>query len=94
MFDVGAASCGANCFDQAFKGIAVPPTSLGYLAGFLSIGFAIVWLMPTTQSSTARLREVGGSAAWMAAGALLFLVSSLAIVNASHQSSEFIYFNF
>jgi hypothetical protein len=24
----------------------------------------------------------------------LFLVSSLAIVNASHQSSEFIYFNF
>jgi alginate O-acetyltransferase complex protein AlgI len=94
MFDVGAASCGANCFDQAFKGIAVPPTSLGYLAGFLSIGFAIVWLMPTTQSSTARLREVGGSAAWMAAGALLFLISSLAVVNASHQSSEFIYFNF
>jgi hypothetical protein len=30
----------------------------------------------------------------MVAGALLFLVSSLAVVNASHHSSEFIYFNF
>jgi alginate O-acetyltransferase complex protein AlgI len=94
MFRFEVHGCGPDCFDQVFRGIAVPPTSFGYLAGFLAIGFAIVWLTPTTQSSTRQLREAGHSAAWLAAGALVFLISSLAVVNASHQSSEFIYFNF
>jgi D-alanyl-lipoteichoic acid acyltransferase DltB (MBOAT superfamily) len=94
MFRFDTTPCGANCFDQAFRGIAVPPTSLRFIAGFLSIGFAIVWLMPTTQATTRQLRETPHSGAWLAAGSLVFLISSLAVINASHQSSEFIYFNF
>jgi alginate O-acetyltransferase complex protein AlgI len=94
MFHIDGSPCGPHCLDHAFAGLSVPPTSPGYLMSFFAAGFAIVWLMPTTQRTAGRLREVGHSAAWAAAGAFIFLVSSLAVINASHQISEFIYFNF
>jgi alginate O-acetyltransferase complex protein AlgI len=86
--------CAGNCFDALYRGIPIPPTSFGYLGGFLAAGFAVVWLTPTSQSSTRRMLDVRGSTAWLFSGALVFCVALLAIINASHQSSEFIYFNF
>ena len=72
----------------------LPPSSPGYVAAMFAVAFAIVWLAPTTQDLTARLAAERRDAAWVASGALLFAVGLLAIVNASHQISEFIYFNF
>jgi alginate O-acetyltransferase complex protein AlgI len=86
--------CGANCFDEVFRDLRIPPTSFGYLGGFFLAGFAVVWFLPTSQASTRHMLEVRGNRAWIFAGALLFCVSLLAVINASHSSSEFIYFNF
>jgi hypothetical protein len=94
MFLIDTPPCGSSCLDNAFAGLSIPPTSPGYLVSFFAVGFAIVWLLPTTQDSVRRLEEVADSAAWVAAGALIFMISSLAVINASHQISEFIYFNF
>ena len=86
--------CGTNCFETVFRNIRVPPTSFGYLGAFFVCGFAIVWTLPTTQACSNRMLEVSGRPAWLASGALLFCVALLAFVNASHATSEFIYFNF
>jgi hypothetical protein len=86
--------CGANCFDEVFRDLRIPPTSFGYLGGFFLAGFAVVWLLPTSQASTRHMLDVRGNRAWIFAGALLFCVALLAVINASHSSSEFIYFNF
>jgi alginate O-acetyltransferase complex protein AlgI len=81
-------------FEAVFRGIAVPPTSWAFLGLFLGAGYAICWLLPTSQSLTARLASERRPAAWVYAGMLLFGVSLLAVINASHRVSEFIYFNF
>jgi alginate O-acetyltransferase complex protein AlgI len=94
MVRIGDAHCPANCFEETFRGIPIPPTSFGYLGAFFLVGFSIVWLLPTSQTSTQHMRAIDGQTAWTFAGALLFCVSLLAIINASHQTSEFIYFNF
>jgi alginate O-acetyltransferase complex protein AlgI len=94
MFSFRTTPCSAGCFDQVFRGIVLPPTSFGYLGGFFLVGFALVWLTPTSQDTTQRMRNIEGRRAWLLAGALLFAVALLAVINASHQRSEFIYFNF
>jgi hypothetical protein len=81
-------------FAATFRDIEVPPTSFGYLGGFLAVGFAIVWLLPTTQVIVAHIAALKGRRAWFWIGALLFGVALLAAINASNNSSEFIYFNF
>jgi alginate O-acetyltransferase complex protein AlgI len=86
--------CTTTCFEQIFRGLPVPPTSLGYLGGIFLAGFAIVWLLPNSQASTERLAQVRGSVAWFWSGALIFFIVLLTLINASHRSSEFIYFNF
>jgi len=86
--------CTSNCFDQDFRGLAVPPTSFGYLGGFFLLGFAIVWLLPNTQTCMQQLLNVRGLSARTLCGALLFFILLLAMINASHRASEFIYFNF
>src|SRR6202020_2548344 len=82
--------CSGGCFDEIFRGILIPPTSFGYLGGFFLVGFALVWLTPTSQDTTQRMRNIEGRTAWLIAGALLFCVSLFAVINASHQRSEFI----
>jgi alginate O-acetyltransferase complex protein AlgI len=84
----------ADCFEQDFRGLAVPPTSFGYLAAFFGVGFCIVWLLPNSQDSSQHLNGIRSNAAWTIGGALLFVIALLAIINASHRTSEFIYFNF
>lgn len=81
-------------FETVFRGIAVPPTSWAFLGAFLAAGYAICWLLPTSQSLTERLGSERRPAAWVYAGMLMFGVSLLAVINASHRVSEFIYFNF
>ena len=81
-------------FAATFREIEVPPTSFQYLGGFLAVGFAIVWLLPTTQVIVPHIAAVKGRRAWFYIGALLFGVGLLAAINASNNSSEFIYFNF
>jgi alginate O-acetyltransferase complex protein AlgI len=81
-------------FAATFRDIEVPPTSFEYLGGFLAVGFAIVWLLPTTQVIVPHIAAVKGRRAWFYIGALLFGVALLAAINASNNSSEFIYFNF
>ena len=81
-------------FAATFREIEVPPTSFQYLGGFLAVGFAIVWLLPTTQVIVPHIAAVKGRRAWFYIGALLFGVGLLAAINASNDSSEFIYFNF
>jgi alginate O-acetyltransferase complex protein AlgI len=81
-------------FAATFRDIEVPPTSFGYLGGFLAAGFAIVWLLPTTQVMVPHIAVVKGRRAWFYIGVLLFGVALLAAINASNNSSEFIYFNF
>jgi len=88
------AQCAPGCFDRLYARLSVPPTSLGYLGAFFLAGFAIVWLLPTSQACARRLERIDGSMAWFSSGALLCLVALLALINASHRSSEFIYFNF
>jgi hypothetical protein len=88
------AQCAPNCFAQVYGGLSVPPTSLGYLGAFFLAGYVIVWLLPTSQAFARRFERSGGSVAWFSSGALLFFVALLALINASHRSSEFIYFNF
>jgi alginate O-acetyltransferase complex protein AlgI len=86
--------CAADCFEQTFNGLAVPPTSFGYLGAFFLVGFSIVWLLPNSQDSSQRLLWVRSNAAWTFCGGFLFIIALLAIINASHRTSEFIYFNF
>lgn len=94
MIHIEPTHCKAGCFDDVFRDVRIPPTSFGYLGAFFLVGFAVVWLLPTTQASAQQLLNVRGNAAWVFAGALLLCVSLLAIINASHSSAEFIYFNF
>jgi alginate O-acetyltransferase complex protein AlgI len=90
--------CAPSCFDKIYGGLAVPPTSLEYLGAFFLAGFVIVWLLPNSQECARRFERaagsVAGSVASLSSGALLFFVALLALINASHRSSEFIYFNF
>ena len=86
--------CARDCYADTFKGFVVPPTSFGYLGLFFAIGFALVWLFPTSQATTQRLLKVHGVAAWVTVGFFLACISLLAMINASHHTSEFIYFNF
>jgi alginate O-acetyltransferase complex protein AlgI len=86
--------CAGDCIASVFGGIAVPPTSAAYLLGFFGSGFALVWLFPTSQSLAERAAEARGNAAWFLVGLLVFFVALLAIINSSHHTSEFIYFNF
>jgi alginate O-acetyltransferase complex protein AlgI len=88
------ASVADGGFAEAYRGVQIPPSSPGYLAGMFAVAFAIVWLFPTSQELIERLSAGRRDAAWTASGALLFAVGLLAIINASHQVSEFIYFNF
>jgi alginate O-acetyltransferase complex protein AlgI len=88
------ARCAPNCFDHVYGGLSVPPTSVGYLGAFFLAGFMIVWLLPTSQACAVRFERTGGGLAWFSSGGLLFFVALLALINASHRSSEFIYFNF
>jgi alginate O-acetyltransferase complex protein AlgI len=94
MFSFRTTPCSSGCFEQIFRGIVLPPTSFGYLGGFFLVGFALVWLTPTSQATTQRMRNLEGRTAWLLAGALLCGVALFAVINASHQRSEFIYFNF
>jgi alginate O-acetyltransferase complex protein AlgI len=81
-------------FESVFRGIALPPTSWAYLGSFLAAGYAICWFLPTSQSLTERVSGAREHTAWVYAGMLLFGVLLIAVVNASHRVSEFIYFNF
>ena len=89
-----AATPPARTFAATFAGIEVPPTSFAYLGGFMAAGFAIVWLFPTTQAIVPRFEGMQGRRAWFCIGMLLFGIALLAAINASNNSSEFIYFNF
>ncbi len=80
-------------FNDAFRGVVVPPNP-HYLIGMLLLGYLIVWLLPTSQDLAERAPEARPGAAWVASGSLLFVVGLLAVINASHRVSEFIYFNF
>ena len=86
--------CSADCFADLYGNIPIPPTSLGYLCAFFGCGFALVWLFPTSQALTERLVKVRIELAWLASGALIGGIALLAIINVSHRTSEFIYFNF
>jgi hypothetical protein len=86
--------CASDCFADIYRGISIPQVSLGYLCAFFTCGFALVWLFPTSQALTLRMRDVQGAMAWFFSGALLFCIVLLAIVSSSHHTSEFIYFNF
>jgi alginate O-acetyltransferase complex protein AlgI len=77
-----------------FAGMAIPPVSLTYAVAFFALGFAIVWLCPTTQVLVARFGQIDRRGAAFAAGALAFCVLLCAVMNSSHHNSEFIYFNF
>jgi D-alanyl-lipoteichoic acid acyltransferase DltB (MBOAT superfamily) len=94
MFSMEPQAVRTRTFAATFQGIDVPPTSFAYLGGFLAVGFAIVWLMPTTQVLVPHVAAMKGRRAWFCIGALLFGVALLAAINASNNSSEFIYFNF
>jgi alginate O-acetyltransferase complex protein AlgI len=93
MFAVGSTPA-PGTFAATFAGMEVPPTSFEYLGGFMAAGFAIVWLFPTTQSIIPRFERMQGRRAWFCMGILLFGIGLLAAINASNNSSEFIYFNF
>ncbi len=86
--------CSADCFAEVYGDIAIPWTSPGYLCAFFASGFALVWLFPTSQAMTERLLKVRLESAWICSGALLACIALLAIINTSHHTSEFIYFNF
>ena len=94
MLRIGPMHCTARCFESAFGSLPIPPTSFAYLGGLFSAGFIIVWLFPTSQDLTQRVLEIRGNVVWAVCGALLFCIALLALINASHASSEFIYFNF
>jgi hypothetical protein len=81
-------------FAHVYHGLQIPPTSFAYLGAFLGFGFLIVWLLPTTQVLAQRATAIQGRLAWLCMGALLFCIALLAVINASHSTSEFIYFNF
>jgi alginate O-acetyltransferase complex protein AlgI len=81
-------------FDLVYRGMLIPPTSFTYLGLFFVVGFLIVWLLPTTQVVAQRFANVSGPRAWFYIGVLLFCIALLAMINASHNDSEFIYFNF
>ena len=86
--------CTSGCFMEIFGSTAVPPTSMAYLGGLFLTGFFVIWGLPTSQAATRCVDDIRGTRAWLASGALLFCIALLAVVNASHHSSEFIYFNF
>ena len=90
----GTATSPALTFSAVFAGMEVPPTSFAYLGGFMAVGFGIVWLFPTTQSIIPRFEGMQGRRTWFCLGMLLFSIGLLAAINASNNSSEFIYFNF
>ncbi len=81
-------------FAHVYHGLQIPPTSFAYLGAFLGFGFLIVWLLPTTQVLAQRATAIRGRLAWLCMVALLFCIALLAVINASHSTSEFIYFNF
>ena len=94
MFSADQVGARLQTFAAVFRNIDVPPTSFDYLGGFMASGFAIVWLLPTTQVVVPRFAAMQGRRAWFCIGMLLFGAALLAVINASNNSSEFIYFNF
>jgi hypothetical protein len=59
----------------------------------------MVWLLPNSQTllgnlATFRLPTLRERWAWMSLGALSVVIFTLAAINGSRGSSEFIYFNF
>ena len=87
-------TCTVHCYQDLFDSFPTPPATLTHLGGLLLAGFFIVWALPTSQAITRHIDKVRGTAVWVISGALLFCIALLAIINASHHSSEFIYFNF
>jgi alginate O-acetyltransferase complex protein AlgI len=66
---------------------------------WLAILLAMVWLLPNSQTllgnlATFRLPTLRERWAWMSLGALSVVIFTLAAINGSRGSSEFIYFNF
>jgi alginate O-acetyltransferase complex protein AlgI len=94
MFSPDALESQPLRFTQVYQGLQIPPTSFAYLGLFLGVGFLIVWLLPTTQVLAQRATAIQGRLAWLCMGTLLFCIGLLAVINASHSTSEFIYFNF
>jgi alginate O-acetyltransferase complex protein AlgI len=94
MFAPGPTQIQPLQFALVYRNLKIPPTSFTYLGTFFLIGFAIVWLLPPTQAVTPRLAEARGPRAWLYMGILLFCIALLAMISASHDNSEFIYFNF
>ena len=86
--------CGLECYRRLLGSFAIPPATLTHLGVLFLAGFVIIWTVPTSQALTQTIDRVRGAALWVMAGALLFCIALLAIINASHRSSEFIYFNF
>jgi alginate O-acetyltransferase complex protein AlgI len=94
MFAPGPQQIQPLQFEAVYRNLKIPPTSFAYLGTFFVVGFAIVWLLPPTQAFAKRLTEVRGARAWFYMGLLLFCIALLAMISASHDNSEFIYFNF
>jgi len=94
MFSMGPVAVRMPTFAATFQHIEVPPTSFAYLGGFFAVGFGIVWLLPTTQAIVPHAAAIKGRLGWFCIGVLLFGIALLAAINASNDSSEFIYFNF
>ncbi|MEP6546186.1 MAG: MBOAT family protein [Gammaproteobacteria bacterium] len=94
MVRFGEPGCSLHCYPGVFGSLTVPPTSQTYTMTFFALGLTLVWCFPTSQSLTQHLTGVRSAAAWFFAGVLLMCIALLAVVNASHHSSEFIYFNF
>jgi alginate O-acetyltransferase complex protein AlgI len=79
---------------SGFASIATPPVSFTYSLAFFALGFALIWLCPTSQALVARFERTDRRRAALGAGALAFSVLLCAVINSSHHNSEFIYFNF
>lgn len=88
------ACCSAQCYQDLLASFSMPPVGWVHLAGLLCVGFLIVWALPTSQAITQRIDRMRGKVVWAGCGGLLFCIALLAVINASHRRSEFIYFNF
>lgn len=94
MFGLSAAPAQGSTFSAVFAGYAVPPDSLEYLGGLMSLGLAVAWLLPNSQElvETYRAAIIRNSASIVGSATVLVLL--IAAINATRGVSEFIYFNF
>lgn len=79
--------------EQAYSGFAVPPDSWSRILALFAVGIVVVFGMPNTQTIVARWSPAAGFR-YVAIGASAFLAVTLAAINGSRGTSEFIYFNF